>query len=248
MIRVRSTAPTPRPALPVRGASPLAPPRISGPGSATWPWGRGPTGRLPPRRCAPTALPSAGGEVRRPQSRRVELRRDPLRAVGGEPRPHPPRRPFPPRAPRSLLCPRCCPGCPPRGDPVPGRQGALPFDDDNLRQLLEKVKRGVFHMPHFIPPDCQSLLRGMIEVDAARRLTVRPGGQCGASRGPAVGPASPLPAPVPWPPHPRVPRALGNCQARWSPRLGAEGPLPPPGEAPVYRGTPTCPWECTGPA
>ncbi|CAO2583936.1 Serine/threonine-protein kinase BRSK2 [Lemmus lemmus] len=52
--------------------------------------------------------------------------------------------------------------------------GALPFDDDNLRQLLEKVKRGVFHMPHFIPPDCQSLLRGMIEVDAARRLTVRP--------------------------------------------------------------------------
>lgn len=59
----------------------------------------------------------------------------------------------------------CCPAYP---------QGALPFDDDNLRQLLEKVKRGVFHMPHFIPPDCQSLLRGMIEVDAARRLTVRP--------------------------------------------------------------------------
>ncbi|TKC34097.1 hypothetical protein EI555_011086 [Monodon monoceros] len=52
------------------------------------------------------------------------------------------------------------------------RQGALPFDDDNLRQLLEKVKRGVFHMPHFIPPDCQSLLRGMIEVDATRRLTL----------------------------------------------------------------------------
>uniref|UniRef100_A0A3Q4ABZ7 Protein kinase domain-containing protein n=1 Tax=Mola mola TaxID=94237 RepID=A0A3Q4ABZ7_MOLML len=55
--------------------------------------------------------------------------------------------------------------------------GALPFDDDNLRNLLEKVKLGVFHMPHFIPPDCQNLLRGMIEVDAAKRLTVR-------SRGP----------------------------------------------------------------
>uniref|UniRef100_A0A8C7GCH8 BR serine/threonine kinase 2 n=1 Tax=Oncorhynchus kisutch TaxID=8019 RepID=A0A8C7GCH8_ONCKI len=49
--------------------------------------------------------------------------------------------------------------------------GALPFDDDNLRNLLEKVKLGVFHMPHFIPPDCQNLLRGMIEVDAAKRLT-----------------------------------------------------------------------------
>lgn len=40
--------------------------------------------------------------------------------------------------------------------------GALPFDDDNLRQLLEKVKRGVFHIPHFVSPDCQNLLRGMI--------------------------------------------------------------------------------------
>lgn len=51
-------------------------------------------------------------------------------------------------------------------------QGALPFDDDNLRNLLEKVKLGVFHMPHFIPPDCQNLLRGMIEVDSSKRLTV----------------------------------------------------------------------------
>lgn len=50
--------------------------------------------------------------------------------------------------------------------------GALPFDDDNLRQLLEKVKRGVFHIPHFVPPDCQNLLRGMIEVNPDKRLTV----------------------------------------------------------------------------
>lgn len=56
---------------------------------------------------------------------------------------------------------------------VPCLQGALPFDDDNLRNLLEKVKLGVFHMPHFIPPDCQNLLRGMIEVDPTKRLTVR---------------------------------------------------------------------------
>uniref|UniRef100_A0A672RNH7 Serine/threonine-protein kinase BRSK1-like n=1 Tax=Sinocyclocheilus grahami TaxID=75366 RepID=A0A672RNH7_SINGR len=49
--------------------------------------------------------------------------------------------------------------------------GALPFDHDNLRQLLEKVKSGVFHMPHFIPADCQALLRGMIEVNPEQRLT-----------------------------------------------------------------------------
>ncbi|XP_020708626.2 serine/threonine-protein kinase BRSK2 isoform X1 [Athalia rosae] len=50
--------------------------------------------------------------------------------------------------------------------------GALPFDDDNLRQLLEKVKRGVFHIPHFVPPDCQNLLRGMIEVNPDKRMTL----------------------------------------------------------------------------
>uniref|UniRef100_A0A3B3Q814 Serine/threonine-protein kinase BRSK2-like n=1 Tax=Paramormyrops kingsleyae TaxID=1676925 RepID=A0A3B3Q814_9TELE len=50
--------------------------------------------------------------------------------------------------------------------------GALPFDHDNLRQLLEKVKSGLFHMPHFIPPDCQALLKGMIEVNAEKRLTL----------------------------------------------------------------------------
>lgn len=51
--------------------------------------------------------------------------------------------------------------------------GALPFDDDNLRKLLEKVKRGVFYIPHFVPPECQNLLKGMIEVDPDKRLTVR---------------------------------------------------------------------------
>ncbi len=48
----------------------------------------------------------------------------------------------------------------------------MPFDDDNLRQLLEKVKKGIFHIPHFVPVDCQQLLRGMIETDPNKRLTV----------------------------------------------------------------------------
>ena len=50
--------------------------------------------------------------------------------------------------------------------------GALPFDDDNLRNLLEKVKKGVFHIPHFVPSDCQNLLRAMIEVDPQKRISV----------------------------------------------------------------------------
>jgi serine/threonine protein kinase len=48
----------------------------------------------------------------------------------------------------------------------------LPFDDDNLRQLLEKVKKGVFHIPHFVSVDCQQLLRGMVDIDPNKRLTV----------------------------------------------------------------------------
>lgn len=51
-------------------------------------------------------------------------------------------------------------------------QGALPFDDDNLRVLLEKVKRGQFHVPPYVPPGAQELLRGMVEVNPRKRMTV----------------------------------------------------------------------------
>uniref|UniRef100_A0A183CE44 non-specific serine/threonine protein kinase n=1 Tax=Globodera pallida TaxID=36090 RepID=A0A183CE44_GLOPA len=51
--------------------------------------------------------------------------------------------------------------------------GALPFDDDNLRNLLEKVKKGLFHIPHFVPADCQTLLRSMVEVDPAKRISLQ---------------------------------------------------------------------------
>ncbi|KAG8192495.1 hypothetical protein JTE90_018019 [Oedothorax gibbosus] len=50
--------------------------------------------------------------------------------------------------------------------------GALPFDDDNLRQLLEKVKRGVFHIPHFVPHECQELLRAMVQVCPNKRMAL----------------------------------------------------------------------------
>ncbi|XP_026477521.1 serine/threonine kinase SAD-1-like, partial [Ctenocephalides felis] len=52
---------------------------------------------------------------------------------------------------------------------------------DNLRQLFDKVKRGAFHIPHFVPPDCQALLRGMIEVDPDKRLRL-----CDVNRHPWV--------------------------------------------------------------
>jgi serine/threonine protein kinase len=50
--------------------------------------------------------------------------------------------------------------------------GRLPFDDDNIRSLLQKVKVGVFEMPDEIKGDARDLLRKMLEKDPERRITV----------------------------------------------------------------------------
>lgn len=50
--------------------------------------------------------------------------------------------------------------------------GALPFDDDNLRLLLEKVKRGHFVIPSYVPSGAQELLKGMVEVNPKKRITL----------------------------------------------------------------------------
>lgn len=50
--------------------------------------------------------------------------------------------------------------------------GALPFDDDNLKQLLEKIKKGHFTIPSYVPQECQELLRKMIEIDPNKRLSL----------------------------------------------------------------------------
>jgi BR serine/threonine kinase len=50
--------------------------------------------------------------------------------------------------------------------------GALPFDDDNLRHLLEKIKKGSFQIPSYVPLDCQELIRSMIQIDPNKRITV----------------------------------------------------------------------------
>ena len=48
----------------------------------------------------------------------------------------------------------------------------MPFDDDNLRVLLEKVKRGRFNIPAYVPAGAQELIRGMVDVNPKTRLTV----------------------------------------------------------------------------
>lgn len=50
--------------------------------------------------------------------------------------------------------------------------GRLPFDDENIRNLLAKVKDGRFTMPRDLPADAQDLIRRMLETDPAKRITV----------------------------------------------------------------------------
>jgi serine/threonine-protein kinase HSL1, negative regulator of Swe1 kinase len=51
--------------------------------------------------------------------------------------------------------------------------GRLPFDDENIRRLLEKVKRGTFIMPSDIPLAAQDLLARMLEKDVDKRITMK---------------------------------------------------------------------------
>lgn len=50
--------------------------------------------------------------------------------------------------------------------------GRLPFDDDNIRTLLQKVKAGVFDMPTDIDPAAQDLLSRMLEKEPKERITM----------------------------------------------------------------------------
>ncbi|KAF9363995.1 hypothetical protein BGX34_002799 [Mortierella sp. NVP85] len=50
--------------------------------------------------------------------------------------------------------------------------GHLPFDDENIRQLLSKVKSGKFYMPTDVSKDAQDLISRMLTVNPRRRITM----------------------------------------------------------------------------
>ncbi|CAN3355952.1 probable serine/threonine-protein kinase Kcc4p [Diutina catenulata] len=49
--------------------------------------------------------------------------------------------------------------------------GHLPFDDENIRELLMKVKSGRFVMPSYLSSEAQNLISQMLVVDPAKRIT-----------------------------------------------------------------------------
>lgn len=50
--------------------------------------------------------------------------------------------------------------------------GRLPFDDENIKKLLLKVKAGKYDMPTWINPQAMDLLARMLVVDVNKRITV----------------------------------------------------------------------------
>lgn len=50
-------------------------------------------------------------------------------------------------------------------------QGRLPFDDDSIRSLLNKVKTGQYKMPPF-QEDVKDLISRMLTVDVSKRITI----------------------------------------------------------------------------
>ena len=50
--------------------------------------------------------------------------------------------------------------------------GSLPFDHDKIMYLLQRIRSGDFFMPNELSPDCQNLLRNMIQVNPEKRITV----------------------------------------------------------------------------
>ncbi|ORZ22909.1 kinase-like domain-containing protein [Lobosporangium transversale] len=51
--------------------------------------------------------------------------------------------------------------------------GHLPFDDENIRQLLSKVKSGKFYMPTDISSEARDLISRMLTVNPKRRITMQ---------------------------------------------------------------------------
>ncbi|KAJ3302415.1 hypothetical protein HDU76_005524 [Blyttiomyces sp. JEL0837] len=51
--------------------------------------------------------------------------------------------------------------------------GNLPFDDENIRRLLGKVKSGMYFIPEHVSPPARDLIKRMLVVDPDKRITMQ---------------------------------------------------------------------------
>lgn len=50
--------------------------------------------------------------------------------------------------------------------------GRLPFDDDNIQRLLQKVQLGHYHLPSDLPDELRDLIKSMLTIDPSKRITL----------------------------------------------------------------------------
>ena len=50
--------------------------------------------------------------------------------------------------------------------------GVLPFDDDSIPQLFEKIKKGKFYMPANLSPKLADLINNMLQPLPIKRFTL----------------------------------------------------------------------------
>ncbi|CAG0896287.1 unnamed protein product [Cyprideis torosa] len=51
--------------------------------------------------------------------------------------------------------------------------GFLPFEDENLNQLYQKIQAGQFDIPHWLSPDCVDIIGRMLKTKPLERATLR---------------------------------------------------------------------------
>jgi serine/threonine protein kinase len=48
----------------------------------------------------------------------------------------------------------------------------MPFDDDSMSALFNKIKEGKFQMPNYISPDVNDLINRMLQPNPVKRITM----------------------------------------------------------------------------
>lgn len=51
--------------------------------------------------------------------------------------------------------------------------GSLPFDDDSMSALFNKIKEGKYYMPNYISQEVKDLINRMLQPNPVKRITMK---------------------------------------------------------------------------
>ena len=51
--------------------------------------------------------------------------------------------------------------------------GSLPFDDDSMSALFQKIRDSKFYMPNFISDEVKDLINRMLQPNPVKRITIK---------------------------------------------------------------------------